>query len=263
MTSASASHVIQVPVDRIHPGRVQARRRFDETALLALAASLRESGVVQPVVLRSDGEGYELLAGERRWRAAQLAGLQHLPALIRDDLDDGQAQILGLVENLQRESLSPMETATGLDRLARSLGLTHEAVAQRIGKSRAYVSNCLRLLDLAPEVAALVDDGALSLGHAKALAALPEGRQRRLAREAIAGRRSVRWLERRAAGDAERRPIATDGDHKRLERELSEQLGYAARILTEPDGGGELRLRFASLDELDGLLARIGWREDE
>ena len=137
-----------VPIEQIRPGANQARRRFDEAALDELAESLRASGVIQPVVLRSIDDGYELLAGERRWRAAQRAGMKRIPAIVRNDLDPVSAQVLGLVENLQRESLSPMETAQGLRRLADLLELTHEAIGHRIGKSRVYVSNFLRLLKL-------------------------------------------------------------------------------------------------------------------
>src|SRR5579872_3251176 len=142
--------VLSIPVDRIRPGSTQTRRRFDPEALAELAESIRESGVVQPVVLRSVGRGYELLAGERRWRAAQQAGLHEIPALVRDDLSDSEAFVLGLIENLQRESLSPIETADGLRRLSETFGLRHEDVGTRIGKSRSYVTNHLRLLALAP-----------------------------------------------------------------------------------------------------------------
>ena len=169
--------VQSIPVDRIRPGSTQTRRRFDPEALAELAESIRESGVVQPVVLRSVGRGYELLAGERRWRAAQAAGLHEIPALVRDDLSDSEAFVLGLIENLQRESLSPIETADGLRRLSETFSLRHEDVGTRIGKSRSYVTNHLRLLALAPPVQSLVDEGRLSLGHALVLAGLELGRQ--------------------------------------------------------------------------------------
>jgi ParB family transcriptional regulator, chromosome partitioning protein len=168
-----ASSLRAVPLDLIRPGPQQARRHFDAERLAELAESLRHSGVVQPVVLRSRGDGgYELLAGERRWRAAQVAGLDSIPALIRDDLPDDEAFVVGLIENLQRESLSPMETAQGLKRLCELHQLTHEAIGHRIGKSREYVSNFLRLLNLAPAVQRALDLGELSLGHAKILAGL-------------------------------------------------------------------------------------------
>lgn len=253
--------VLQIPVDLIRPGRTQARRRFDPAALAELAESIRESGVVQPVVLRSDGRGYELLAGERRWRAAQQAGLHEIPALVRDDLSDSEAYILGLIENLQRESLSPIETAEGLRQLSESFALTHEDVGARIGKSRAYVTNHLRLLALAESVQKLVDEGALSLGHAKVLAGLAPADQPRWAALIQKERLSVRAFEQRLA-EKKRAPRQRGGDWERLARQLSEHLGYPASFIPGRKGAGELRLRFHSLDELDGLLERMGYRED-
>jgi ParB family chromosome partitioning protein len=252
--------VLNVPVDRIRPGSSQTRRRFDPAALAELAESIRESGVVQPVVLRSSGRGYELLAGERRWRAAQQAGLHEIPALLRDDLSDAEAFVLGLIENLQRESLSPIETAEGLRRLSASFGLRHEDVGARIGKSRSYVTNHLRLLALAPPVQALVDEGGLSLGHAKVLAGLPVERQQRWAEIILRQRLSVRGFEQRLAGRGARRAARHAEDWERLASALAEQLGYPAEFKPGAKGAGELRLRFHSLEELDGLLAKIGYR---
>jgi ParB family chromosome partitioning protein len=253
--------VLQVPVDLVRPGRTQARRRFDQAALAELAESIRESGVVQPVVLRSAGRGYELLAGERRWRAAQLAGLHEIPALLRDDLSDSEAYILGLIENLQRESLSPIETAEGLRSLSEAHGLTHEDLGQRIGKSRAYVTNHLRLLQLAPVVQKQVDEGAISLGHAKVLAGLAADKQPQWAALIVKERLSVRAFEQRLA--AKRAPRKRRGeDWERLAQKLSEHLGYPASFSPGRQGAGELRVRFHSLDELDGLLERMGYREE-
>jgi ParB family transcriptional regulator, chromosome partitioning protein len=253
--------VLQVPVDLIRPGHTQARRRFDQAALAELAESIRESGVVQPVVLRSAGRGYELLAGERRWRAAQLAGLHEIPALVRDDLTDSEAYILGLIENLQRESLSPIETAEGLRRLGETFGLRHEDIGQRIGKSRAYVTNHLRLLALAEGVQKLVDQGLLSLGHAKVLAGLAPERQPQWAQAVLRDKLSVRALEQRLA--QKRAPVRrSGGDWDKLAQKLSEHLGYPASFKPGAKGAGELRLRFHSLDELDGLLERMGYREN-
>lgn len=255
--------VFHAPVDLIRPGRSQARRRFEPQALAELADSIRVSGVVQPVVVRSlRGErGYELLAGERRWRAAQQAGLHEIPAILRDDLSDAEAAVLGLIENLQRESLSPIETAEGLRRLGEAFGLRHEDIGARIGKSRSYVTNHLRLLALAPSVQALVDEAQLSLGHAKVLAGLPAAAQVRWAETIVREKLSVRALERRLSGPAlQARPKHAD-DWTRLARALSEHLGYPAQFKPGTKGAGELRLRFHSLEELDGLLARIGYRE--
>lgn len=265
MTAGEA--VRQIPIDLIRPGSTQARRRFGADALRELASSIRESGIIQPLVLRSRGHGprrdYELLAGERRWRAAQLAGLHEVPALIRDDLDDGEALVLGLIENLQRESLSPIETAEGLRKLGDAHGLTHEALGLRIGKSRAYVTNFLRLLALSPPVQALLDEGAISLGHAKVLAGLPLDRQLRWAEACVRDGLSVRALEARITSGHEApspAPTRVD-DWDRLANRLSDHLGYPAHFKPGARGAGELRVRFHDLDELDGLLARIGYRE--
>src|SRR6266850_867453 len=159
MKNLPAATIRQVPVDLIWPGTFQARRYFDPRALQELAESIRESGVVSPVVVRSKAPGYELLAGERRWRAAQVAGLHEIPAIVRDDLSEAESLVVGLIENLQRESLTPVETAAGLKQLGDVFGLTHEQVGARVGKSREYVTNYLRLLNLVPPVQSLVNEG--------------------------------------------------------------------------------------------------------
>src|SRR5688572_28805854 len=224
-----ASSIRKVPIDLIRPGSFQARRYFDPGALQELAGSIKESGVVSPVVLRSRGQGYELLAGERRWRAAQLAGLHEIPAIVRDDLSDSEAHVVGLIENLQRESLTPIETAAGLKQLAELFGLTHEQMGERVGKSREYVTNHLRLLNLAPPVQALVNEGHLSMGHAKVLASLPLDQQNHWAAQVTDQRMTVRVLERRVS--AKDRPRALPAkpkasDWQALERRLSDHLGY-------------------------------------
>lgn len=254
----------QLAIDLIHPGTYQARRHFDPGALEELSASIAESGIVQPVVVRSDSQGYELLAGERRWRAAQRAGLHEIPAIVRDDLDDREAHVLGLIENLQRESLAPMETARGLKDLSELFKLTHEATALRIGKSRAYVSNFLRLLNLDERVQALLDEGQLSTGHARVLAGLARAQQLPLAAESIRRRWSVRKLEAagrslqaenngdpgaQAQSEAERREL------EELQRLISERLGNNVTVHHDAaQGGGEIRIRYHSLDEFEGLL---------
>ncbi len=253
-----------VPVDLIRPGPQQARRHFDAQALRELTESVRASGVVQPVVLRQTEGAYELLAGERRWRAAQAAGLHEIPAVIRNDLSDDEAFVLGLVENLQRESLSPMETAHGLRKLATLHGLTHEDVGHRIGKSREYVSNYLRLLALAPAVQQAVDRGELSTGHAKALAGLALDEQGGWLRECRAQGWSVRQLERQITqhrrGATVPAPAAKSADWLRMERQLADHLGTATEVEMQTDGRGEIRIRFHSLDALDGVLEKMGVR---
>jgi ParB family transcriptional regulator, chromosome partitioning protein len=260
--NALASSIRQIPVDLIRPGTFQARRYFDPKALQELAGSIRDSGVVSPVVLRSKAPGYELLAGERRWRAAQLAGLHEIPAIVRDDLSDTEALVVGLIENLQRESLTPIETAAGLRQLGDMFGLTHEQMGERIGKSREYVTNYLRLLNLAAPVQALVNEGRLSLGHAKVLAGLPVEHQQRWAAAALDQALTVRALERRLSAAARVRALPVKpkpSDWQALERRLSDQLGYPVSVTADKGGRGELKLRFHSLDELDGILARLGY----
>lgn len=270
MSTRPADAIRQIPVDMIRPGSQQARRHFDAASLEELAQSIRESGVVQPVVLRTRVWGYELLAGERRWRASQTAGLHEIPAIIRDDLSDTEAFVVGLIENLQRESLTPMEAASGMKRLGEVFELTHEQIGKRIGKSREYVSNYLRLLHLAPEVAALVNEGHIHLGHAKVLAGMALRDQVGMADEIIRHKLTVRALERRVAAlrDASMvfKPVSgsqgKNSDWTALERALSDQLGYPVSVTAERGGEGELRVKFHSLDELEGLLERIGYRAD-
>lgn len=260
--NASAGAIRQVPIDLVRPGAFQARRYFDPAALHELAGSIRESGVISPVVLRSAGKGFELLAGERRWRAAQLAGLHEIPAIVRDDLNDDEALVLGLIENLQRESFTPMETAAGLKQLAELFSLTHEQMGDRIGKSREYVTNYLRLLNLAAPVQALINEGHLSMGHARALAALPIDQQNHWAALAVDQKLSVRALERRLSpkGRQGKLPLKPKpSDWQALERRLSDQLGYPVVVAADKAGKGELKLRFHSLDELDGILSRLGY----
>lgn len=267
MTSSASpkkpsGEIREIAIDLIRPGSQQARRVFNQDALQELAQSLRESGVVQPVVLRTRVWGYELLAGERRWRAAQLAGLHEIPAVIRDDLSDTEAFVVGLIENLQRESLTPVETAAGLKRLGEIFELTHEEIGLRIGKSREYVSNYLRLLNLAPMVQELVNEGHILLGHAKVIAGVPLSEQVRWADEVIRHKLTVRQLERKLAASREQGIVFRPGkasDWQRLERQLSDHLACPVTVLADKSGQGELRVKFHSLDELDGVLARIGY----
>lgn len=258
----SPQRVVHLAIDLIAPGPAQARTHFDATRLDELATSIAQSGVIQPVVVCGDGAGgYRLLAGERRWRAAQRVGLEELPAIVRNDLDDAEAAVLGLIENLQRESLGVMETAHGLARLCEAHGLTHEAVARRIGKSRVYVTNYLRLRQLEGPVQAYLETGKLNLGHAKILAGLGGARQIELARRAAQGVMSVRQLEKAARqGTSTSTQRQQDPAMRELETRLAEHVGNAVKIDYDADRRrGELRIAFHDLDEFDGLLARLGY----
>lgn len=255
--------VKNIPIDLIRPGSQQARRHFHAEALAELAESIRESGIVQPLVLRTRVWGYEILAGERRWRAAQLAQVHEVPAILRDDLSEDEAFVLGLIENLQRESLSPIEAAAGLKRLSELHQLTHEEIAHRIGKSRVYVTHVLRLLHLEPAVQTLVDEGHLSLGHAKVLSGLPLGEQSRWASAIVKKQLTVRGLERALGAERKVIPRFKPGkasDWRRLERELADLLATPVEVTANKAGKGELKLSFHSLDALDGLLERLGYR---
>ncbi len=250
-----------IPVERIRRGPWQPRRDFDPAALEELAASIRAQGVLQPVVVRPAGDAYELVAGERRWRAAQMAGLAEVPAVVRE-VDDRTAAALALIENIQRRDLNPIEEARGLARLIEEHGLTHQEAAEAVGRSRAAVSNLLRLLELDAEVRAMVERRELEMGHARALLALPPARQREAAARVVARGLSVRETERlvrrlRAAAAPAPPAARRDPDVARLEQALSERLGAPVR-LEHAGRGGRIVIRYTSLEELDGILERLG-----
>lgn len=262
-----------IAIDRIRRSPFQPRRRFDEQALSELAESIRRQGVLQPIIVRplGDGQDYELVVGERRWRAAQQAGLDALPAIVRR-LDDQEVAAVALVENIQREDLNPLEEAQGLRRLLQEFGYTHQQVADAVGRSRASVSNLLRLLELSAPVQDMLANGDLEMGHARALLSLGPEAQLGVARQVTGRGLSVRETERVVRKTlAESRPVSPSGrapaaraaggqekgpDLVRLEQELSESLGARTEV-RDQDGRGELVIRYASLDQLEGILARL------
>ena len=254
----------ELPVDLIRRGRYQPRTEIDQDSLRELAESIRVRGVVQPVVVRPTGDGshYELIAGERRWRACQLAELDSVPALIRNVPDDA-AMAMGLIENIQREDLNPVEEANALKRLIEEFDLTHQSAADAIGRSRAAVSNLLRLLELDMEVRRMLERGELEMGHARALLGLSPPMQRQAAAEVSARRLSARETEilvrklkspKKPSAGAKPR---TDPDVKRLENELSEQLGAKVRVRHAKTGRGSLVIDYANLEQLDGIIRRL------
>ncbi len=258
----------QIPLDQMQRGKYQPRRDMQEEALKELAESIRQQGVVQPIVVRPLGDGrtggtrYEIIAGERRWRAAQMAGLQTVPAVVRD-VPDRTAIAMALIENIQRADLNPLEEAEAMQRLIAEFSVTHQEAAEAVGRSRAAVTNLLRLLELSREVQDLVRKGDLEMGHARALLALKGPAQTAAARHVVERHLTVRDTERlvrdklKEAGET-RAPSGkkTDPDVSRLERSLSEKLG--AKVQVEGKGkGGKLVIHYSSLDELDGILARI------
>lgn len=258
-----------LPIEQIQRGRFQPRREFNPEALKELADSIAAQGVIQPIVVRplaSGAVGYELIAGERRWRAAQQAGLDTIPALVRE-VDDQAALALALIENIQRQDLNPLEEASALQRLLEEFALTHQQVAQAVGRSRSAVTNLLRILELNEEVRDHLERGRIDLGHAKVLLALEPQQQSSATAEVVRLGLSVRETERlvrRLQGEGEEpsrstkpRPVAPDPDVERLMTNLSERLGAKVDLRHGQAGKGRLVISYNSLDELDGILAHI------
>ena len=256
----SREALMTIEIDRIRPGRYQPRTKMDEASLAELAASIRTQGVLQPLLVRPVERGYELIAGERRWRAAQIAGLDKVPVVVREVRDDA-ALAMALIENIQREDLNPMEEAAGVQRLIDEFSMTHEQAADAVGRSRSATSNLLRLLKLAKPVQELVMRGVLEMGHARALLALDAARQIEAANRVAAKLLSVRDTEALVQallrGATGRRRKRTDRDLARLEEELSERLGTTVEIRSARKGRGKLVVHYSSLDHLDALLRRL------
>ncbi len=269
---SGGEQLARLPVELLQRGRYQPRNDVRADTLNELAESIRQQGVIQPIVVRPvDGGGaeqhYEIIAGERRWRAAQLAGLTEIPAIIRE-VPDEAAVAMALIENIQREDLNPLEEAHAFERLIGEFGLTHQQVADAVGRSRVAVTNLLRLIDLAPEVGRLVERRELDMGHARALLGLENHRkQTELAllvvkkglsvRETEALVRRLNNPERPAAGGNGAQPAGRDPNVARLEGELADKLGAQVQIQHTRSGRGKLVVAYNNLDELDGILAHI------
>lgn len=249
--------VRRIPVDKVRPNRLQPRQDFSEESLEALAASIKAHGLAQPIVVCADGgDRYELVAGERRLRAAKLAGLSEIDAIVRPAVADTQRLALALLENLQREDLNPIEAATGFQRMIRDFGVSQAQLAQSLGKSAPAVSNALRLLELEPEIQACLRDGRLSEGHGKALLALPEARRRALWKRALVEKWPVRRLERAAAEAAEPAPPrpAAPPEARAVQGELQKLFGTKVEVRAGAAGKGAIKIHFYSLDDFDRLL---------
>ncbi|QOR40684.1 ParB/RepB/Spo0J family partition protein [Billgrantia diversa] len=259
---AAEERLERLPLGQLCRGKYQPRRDIQPEALEELADSIRAQGVMQPIVVRPIGESrYEIIAGERRWRAAQLAELDTIPAVIRE-VSDEVALALALIENIQRENLNPVEEAMALKRLLEEFALTQQQVADAVGKSRAQVANLLRLLALDPEVQTLLERGDLDMGHARALLALSGAKQRRAAHEVVNKDLTVRDTEalvkRLAQGEVKKTETTAESpDVVRLETKLGELLGAPVKIQHSRGGKGRLTIRYSSLDELDGILEHI------
>ncbi|HSU44378.1 MAG TPA: ParB/RepB/Spo0J family partition protein [Casimicrobiaceae bacterium] len=264
--SSSPESLQTLSVDRLRPGKYQPRAKMDAASLAELALSIKEQGVMQPILVRPvDGGMFEIVAGERRWRAAQQAGLREIPALVKN-VPDQAALAVALIENIQREDLNPLEEARGLARLIDEFGLTHEAAAKAVGRSRSAVSNLLRLNGLAPPVQEYLLAGQIEMGHARALLALPVAQQSGSAARVVSEALTVRDTERLvhdlmnpatvAARRKAKRPLDTDTE--RLANDLGERLGAVVHIEPGRRGAGRVVIRYASLDQLDGIIERLG-----
>lgn len=250
-----------LPVGDLQPGKYQPRTRMDPGSLEDLAASIKAQGLIQPISVRPVAGGrYEIIAGERRWRASQIAGLIEVPVLIREIPDDA-ALAMSLIENIQREDLNPLEEAAGLQRLIDEFGMTHQQAADAVGRSRSAATNLLRLLQLAKPAQDLLMAGDIEMGHARAILAAPKNEQGRLAAEVADKGYSVRETERRVAREvnppAHKAAPAKSRDLERLEEELADSIGATVKVSANRKGAGALTIRFGSLDQLDGILKRL------
>ncbi|AKI98790.1 ParB family chromosome partitioning protein [Archangium gephyra] len=252
--------VLKLPIEAIHRDTLQPRRHFDEEKLRELTESIKAQGVLMPVLVRKDGDGYKIIAGERRWRASQLAGLHEIPAIVRE-VTELEAFELALVENLQRADLNPMEEAEGYHRLVEEFGLTQDQVAQRVGKERSTVANALRLLGLPPEVKNMVAEGNLSAGHARALLGVPRiPEMNELAQQVAARKLSVRDTEKlvqQAKGGKAKdsgKPAKVSPQVKALTEELQRILGTKVRLVEKSSGKGTIEVDYFSYDDLDRIL---------
>ena len=263
-TAVAAGHDRQAElrIDLLQPGKYQPRTRMDQTALNELADSIKAQGVMQPILVRPvSGGRYEIIAGERRWRAARLAGLSAVPALVRA-VPDSAALAMALIENIQREDLNPLEQANGIQRLVTEFGITHDKAAEMVGRSRSAVSNLLRLLDLAAPVRDLLQQGKLDMGHARALLALSGMQQieaaRRVATRGLSVRETERLVARLVKGVAGKKTRrVTDRDVLRLQEELAQKLGTKVMIKPGRKGRGALVIDYTNLAQLDAILARL------
>jgi ParB family chromosome partitioning protein len=258
----------QLPIEQIKKGKYQPRTHIDSDALQDLAGSIKKQGLMQPIVVRPISDvapiRYELIAGERRWRATQLAGLHDIPAIVRD-IPDQAAAAMALIENIQRENLNPLEEANALNRLIQEFGLTHQQTAEAIGRSRSAVSNLLRLLDLDERVKSFVEQRELEMGHARALLVLPNETQLMMAKRIIAESLSVRETEKlikqllnpNNASENTKKQASTSPEIRQLENSLQDRLGAKVKIQHHPKGKGKLFIEYNSLDELDGILEHI------
>ncbi len=260
-TAEKPQDVQRLPIEFMQRGKYQPRKDIDPEKLKELSDSIAAQGIIQPIVVRKIGDKkYEIIAGERRWRAAQLAGLAEVPVVIKD-IDDKSVMAVALIENIQREDLNALEEAEALHRLLDEFELTHQQIAESIGKSRTTVTNLLRLLDLAGDVKNMLSRGQLEMGHARALLGLEEAKQIEIANKAVKQSLTVRAVEKLVRELNDEKPAQAgkkvDPDTLRLQRELSEKTGAKVEINHQNGGKGKLIFSYTSLEELEGIVNKI------
>ena len=258
---AALDQPTQLNIDQLKPGPYQPRSFMDTEQLKSLSESIKSQGIIQPILVRLQAENqYEIIAGERRWRAARMGGLNQVPVVIRD-MPDAIVLQVALIENIQREDLNPLEEALGVERLIKEFGLTHLLAAEALGRSRAAISNLLRLLELAPPVRQLLMEGKMDMGHARPLLALPAADQVALAHQIVEKALSAREVERRVGAIVSRPPPRVprtpDRDVARLQEELAQLLGTTLLIKQKTKGRGQLIIDYANLDVLDLLIQKL------
>lgn len=248
-----------LPVTQLQPGKYQPRTHMDQESLAELSESIRSQGVMQPILVRPVTDGYEIIAGERRWRAAKMAGLSEVPVLIRD-VPDEAALAMSLIENIQREDLNPLEEALGIHRLIDEFEMTHEKAADAVGRSRSAVSNLLRLLNLASPVQELLIQEKLDMGHARALLSLPSAKQIQLGQEIASKHLTVRDAEKlvkKLTTPQKEKPVVTDRDVLALQENLADKLGAKVTLKAAKRGNGRLIIEFENLDQLDSIIKKL------
>lgn len=256
----------KLPIEWLQRGKFQPRKDIDPERIKELADSIKAQGIIQPIVLRKIGdERYEIVAGERRWRAAQLAGLQEVPVVVRD-IDDKGAMAIALIENIQREDLNPLEEAEALKRLLEEFNLTHQQIADAIGKSRATVTNLLRLMELQPEVKQLLIDKQIEMGHARALLPLSRDLQiqaaQRIAKQSLSVRAVEKLIRDLQTEPQKIEPAEVDRDTLRLQEDLTSKLGAKVSINHKQNGSGKLVVAYSSLEQLDGIIEQLNYSEN-
>lgn len=260
INQALSESLQNLDIAQLQPGKYQPRTNMDQSSLMELSKSIKAQGIMQPILVRAiDTERYEIIAGERRWRAAQLAGLTQVPVIIREVADES-ALAMSLIENIQRENLNPLETAMGIERLIREFGMTHQTAGDALGSSRSAITNLLRLLNLAPPVQDLMMQGKIDMGHGRALLALNAAKQIEIAHLIANKQLSVRETEKlikRIEQVPLKKPIIQNRDLLRLQEDISTKLGANVTIKPGKHGTGNLVIHYTSLEQLDGILAKF------